>query len=78
MQNYTVHAYVISMEFSAVNRRRPSRETPIGPGAKKDGCFRRLKSHSFAAFTRSISDTSPTRVKIPYAHAFHKVISIYI
>ena len=33
---------VISMEFSAVNRRRPSRETPLGPGAKKDGCFRRL------------------------------------
>ena len=25
-----------------VNRRRPSRETPLGPGAKKDGCFRRL------------------------------------
>ena len=34
------------------------------------------KSHSFAALTRSISDTSPTRVKIPYAHAFHEVISI--
>ena len=30
------------MEFSAVNRRRPSCETPLGPGAKKDGCFRRL------------------------------------
>ena len=26
--------------------------------------------------TRSISDTSPTRVKIPYARAFHEVISI--
>ena len=37
-----VHTYVISMEYSAVNRRRPSRETPLGPGAKKDGCFRRL------------------------------------
>ena len=23
-------------------RRQPSRETPLGPGAKKDGCFRRL------------------------------------
>ena len=34
--------FVISMEFSAVNRRLPSRETPLGPGAKKDGCFRRL------------------------------------
>ena len=36
------------------------------------------KSHSrpFAALTRSISDTSPTRVKIPYARAFHEVISI--
>ena len=41
-QQYKVHTYVISMEFSAVNRRRPSRETPLGPGAKKDGCFRRL------------------------------------
>ena len=30
------------MEFSAVNRRRPSWETPLGPGVKKDGCFRRL------------------------------------
>ena len=27
--------------------------------------------------TRSISDTSPTRVKIPYARTFHEVISIY-
>ena len=32
------------------------------------------KSHSFAALTRSISDTSPTRVKIPYARAFHEVM----
>ena len=28
--------------------------------------------------TRSISDTSPTRVKIPYARAFHEVISISV
>ena len=42
MQNYNVHTYVISMEFLAVNRRRPSCETPLGPGAKKDGCFHRL------------------------------------
>ena len=42
MKNYNVHTYVISMEFSAVNRRRPSCETPLGPGAKKDGCFHRL------------------------------------
>ena len=35
MQNYKVHAYVISiMEFSEVNR-----ETPLGLGVKKDGCF---------------------------------------
>ena len=34
------------------------------------------KTHSFAALTRSISDTSPTRVKIPYARAFHEVIFI--
>ena len=31
------------MEFSVVNRRRPSCETPLGLGAKKDGCFRRLQ-----------------------------------
>ena len=30
------------MEFSAVNCRRRSRETPLGSGANKDGCFRRL------------------------------------
>ena len=42
MQNYNVHTYIISMEFLAVNRRRPSCETPLGSGAKKDGCFRRL------------------------------------
>ena len=41
-QHYKVHTYVISMEFLAVNRRRPSRETPLGPKAKKDGCFHRL------------------------------------
>ena len=34
------------------------------------------KSHSFAAHTRSISYTSATRVKIPYARAFHEVISL--
>ena len=34
------------------------------------------KSHSFAALTRSISDTSPTRVKVPHARAFHEVIYI--
>ena len=33
---------MISMDLSAVNRRRPSRETPLGLGAKKGGCFRRL------------------------------------
>ena len=35
-------------------------------------------SHSFAALTRSISDTSPTPAKIPYARTFHEVISILI
>ena len=35
------------------------------------------KSHSFAALNRSISDTSATRVKIPYVRAFHEVISIF-
>ena len=43
------------MEFSAVNRRRPSRETPPGPGAKKDGCFRRL---DFGETTESNSNKS--------------------
>ena len=42
MQNCKVHAYVISLEFSAVNRRRPSCEMPLGPGAKKVGCFCKL------------------------------------
>ena len=37
-------------------------------------CIRNLTRS--AALTRSISDTSPTRVKIPYARAFHEVISI--
>ena len=32
------------MKFSEVNRRRPSRETPLGPGVKKDGCFCSLTS----------------------------------
>ena len=36
--------FVLSMEFSAVNRKHPSCKTPLGPGAKKDGCFRRLVS----------------------------------
>ena len=30
MQNYKVHPYIINMEFSAVNRRRPSSEAPLG------------------------------------------------
>ena len=30
------------------------------------------------SLTRSISDTAPTRVKIPYVRAFHEVISIFI
>ena len=43
MRNYKVHEYVVSMVFSAVNRRCLSRKTPLGPGAEKDaGCFHRL------------------------------------
>ena len=34
------------------------------------------KSHSFAALTRSISDTKTTRVQIPYVSTFHEVFSI--
>ena len=41
------------MEFSAVNRRRPSRESPLGPRAKKDGCFRRLGWVGYKEFCRS-------------------------
>ena len=41
------------MEFSAVNRRRPSRETPLGPGAKKDGCSRRLATWQHAFLSTS-------------------------
>ena len=33
------------------------------------------KSYSFAALTRSISDTSTTRAYIPYASTFHEVFS---
>ena len=36
------------------------------------------KSHSFAGLTRSIFDTSTTRVLIPYATTFHEVFSIQI
>ena len=32
---------------------------------------------TLAGFVSEISDTSPTREKIPYARAFHEVISIY-
>ena len=35
------------------------------------------KSHSLAALARSISDTSPTRAKIPYAPPAHEVIFIF-
>ena len=54
MQNYKVHAYVISLEFSAVNRRRPSRETPLGRGAKKDDCFRKPALEFMTAFTVTV------------------------
>ena len=36
------------------------------------------KSHSLAAFARLISDTLPTRAKIPYAPPVHEVISISV
>ena len=35
------------------------------------------KSQSLAALARSVSDTSPTRAKIPYARPAHEVISIF-
>ena len=66
MQHYTVHAYVISMEFSAMNRRRPSRETPLGLGAKKDGCFRRLGLFPIATNDDSLTDASRNCMKFVY------------
>ena len=36
------------------------------------------KSHSLAALARLISDTSPTRAKIPHAPSAHEVISIFL
>ena len=35
------------------------------------------KSHSLAVLARSISATSPTRAKIPYARPAHEVISTF-
>ena len=35
------------------------------------------KSHSFAALTRSIPDTSTTSAEIPYAPSFHEVFSLF-
>ena len=48
------------MEFSAVNRRRPSCEAPLGSGAKKDGSFRRLafEKTDYSGFDR---DSWPPR-----------------
>ena len=63
-QDYKVHTYVISMEFSAVNRRRSSRETPIGPGAKKDGCFRRLFYSSLLTKGKSLTKVSATSKRL--------------
>ena len=50
----------------------------MGRGLVRNFHTRRLyqKSHSLAALARSISDTSPTRVKIPHALPAHEVISI--
>ena len=39
MQNYKVRVYVISMEFSAVNRRRLSRETNPRAGSEEGRLF---------------------------------------
>ena len=40
-------------------------------------CIRNL-TRSLRSLVRFQTDTSPTRVKIPYARAFHEVISIYM
>ena len=66
-----VHAYVISMEFSAVNRRHPSRETPLWPGTWKDGCFR-----SRASFSReNKNEESRVLVLGPY---FSRLVSAVV
>ena len=39
---------------SGVSREGPSRETPLGPGAKKDGCFRRLHTKFNISFRRLV------------------------
>ena len=44
---YKIHAYVISMEFSAVSWRHPSHKMPLGLAVKKDGHFRRLSLAGF-------------------------------
>ena len=55
-QNYKVHTCIISMEFSAaVNRRRPAHETPLRPGAKKDGCFCRLLNQLLVQFVKKLT-----------------------
>ena len=75
-QHYKVHTYFISMEFSAVNRRRPSHETPLGPGAKKDGCFHRLvfdKRLGFNSFPENstIASSEVNTILFITVSAFH-------
>ena len=77
MQNYKNHAYVISMEYLAVNRRRPSCETPLGPGAKKDGCFRRLTQMAYYLhLAKPKSGTPEARFsKVPKAFRIRKAVA---
>ena len=56
------------MMFPAMNRRRPSRETPLGPGAKKDGLFLqatlfliKLKGNSILKFDHNHEISRDTR-----------------
>ena len=55
------------MEFSAVNRRRPSREAPLGPGAKKDGSFRRLPLMR-----------KQTTLVLTETHGLHAIIAVIV
>ena len=48
----------ITCNTAAVNRIRPSRETPLGLGAKKDGCFRRLEIFKFEKFIKYANEMS--------------------
>ena len=65
------------MEFSAVNRRRPSRETPLGPGAKKDELFSQAiqtQATHFETVVTIVNEVSSDTTKIPDEFIFRSVL----